>query len=69
MEIIKHGKLHGIDDLMFNCDACGCKFIARRNEYDIGCVEINFMDYYMREKAQCHECSKTCDVPIKGGTT
>lgn len=69
MEIIKHGKLHDIDDLMFNCRACGCEFIARRNEYDISCVENVFLDYLIQAIAECPECSKKCDVPIRGDTT
>lgn len=59
MEIIKHGDLQPV---LFECQRCGCEFVAELNEYKAGyfnsekhlivnCPDCNNVTYVLERKA------------------
>lgn len=53
MEILKHGNQHVKNKVHFECEVCGCSFIANSSEYHTGICSLTKQLYYYCECPDC----------------
>ena len=58
MKIIKHGNYERLKEicvpLLFECDDCGCQYIANTDE----CKEETFFGRHMSYQCKCPDCGR-----------